>query len=129
MKWDGVISANSAIALGVQSAVRPSDVHVAGADTLGIPIGSVLIGVLLLLVVIACLYTALKIYVAMRGGKIARGWFWLVSGFGLLGFAQLLLVTSQMGVAPISVTWVDALRVVALVFVLLGVGRIRKLLV
>ena len=129
MRSGGLMVANGALVPGMQSMVRTSEAHTAEAVPLEIPVGSVLLGLLSLLVVLACLYMAFKIYVSLRGGKIAQGWLWFASGFGLLGLAQLLLVTSQVGLVTVSTIWVDLIRICALVFVLFGAGRIRKLLI
>jgi len=115
-----------AIAMG--TAVRSSGGQTDQTASIGFSIGSMLLWVLVLLVLIACAMTAFRIYVAIRGGKIAQGWLWFVVGFGLLGLAQLVLIAAQLGILPVSQLWTDTLRAGAVVVLLIGAGRLRKLL-
>lgn len=115
-----------ATALG--TAVRSSGGQTDPATSVGFSLGSMLLWVLVLLVLIACVMTAFRIYVAIRGGKIAQGWLWFVVGFGLLGLAQLVLIASQLSILPVSQLWTDTLRAGAVVVLLIGAGRLRKLL-
>jgi hypothetical protein len=92
------------------------------------PPGSFLLGAIALLVVFACLLAAIKVYSAIRGGRMGRGWLWLLLGFTGLGGAQLLLFIGQVGLVPLWLVWVDALRLMSLLLLLIGVSRIRKLL-
>lgn len=94
----------------------------------GFSLGALVLGVLTVLVLVACIMTAFKIYVAIRGGKIAQGWLLFVVGFGLLALAQLILLASQVSILPASMTLTDSLRAIALIAILVGAGRLRKLL-
>jgi hypothetical protein len=115
-----------AIAMG--TAVHSSSGQTDQVANVGFSIGSLLLWVLVLLVLVACVMTALKIYMAIRGGKIAQGWIWFVAGFGLLGLAQLVLIATQLGMLPVSQLWTDTLRAGAVIVLLIGAGRLRKLL-
>jgi hypothetical protein len=99
-----------------------------GTESVPFPPGSFLLGAIALLVVFACLLAAFKVYSAIRGGKLGRGWVWLLLGFATLGGAQLLLFIGQVGIIPLWPVWVDALRLVSLLLLLVGVSQIRKLL-
>ena len=92
------------------------------------PPGSMLVQSLALLLIIACVLTGYRFYNAIRGGRLARGWLWVF--FGLVAFAcsQLLLFGSQLGVLPLLLIWVDALRLVSLTFFFVGIGHLRKML-
>ncbi|MEW5701876.1 MAG: hypothetical protein AB1792_06570 [Candidatus Zixiibacteriota bacterium] len=100
---------------------------VESGDT-ALPPGSFLLGALALLVVFACLLAAFKVHTAIRGGRLGQGWLFLTFGFTVLGSAQLLLFIGQVGLVPLWLVWVDALRVVSLLLLLIGVSRIRKVL-
>lgn len=113
---------------GMETMTRSSGVQADQLAGVGPSAGSVLVCVLMLLLLIACALAVFKIYMAVRGGKIAQGWVWFVVGFGLLGLAQLILIAAQIRILPISQVWVDTLRAGALVVLLIGAGRLRKLL-
>jgi len=113
---------------GMETMTRSSGVQADQLAGVGPSAGSVLVCVLMLLLLIACALAAFKIYMAVRGGRIAQGWVWFVVGFGLLGLAQLILIAAQIRILPISQVWVDTLRAGALVVLLIGAGRLRKLL-
>lgn len=92
--------------------------------------GSLFLESIALLVIGACLLVAAKLYRTIRRGKLGRSWLWFLLGFGVLGVAQLLLFGGQLGVVP---SWggglgVDALRLLSLVLLFVGVTRFRKLL-
>lgn len=92
-------------------------------------VGSLFLESMALLVIGACLLAAAKLYSNIRRGKLGRSWLWFLMGFGVLGVAQLLLFGGHLGVLP---TWgglgVDALRLLSLSLLLVGVTRFRKLL-
>ena len=113
---------------GMETMTRSSGVQADQLAGVGPSAGSVLVCVLMLLLLIACALAAFKICMAVRGGRIAQGWVWFVVGFGLLGLAQLILIAAQIRILPISQVWVDTLRAGALVVLLIGAGRLRKLL-
>lgn len=92
--------------------------------------GSLFLESMALLVIGACLLAAAKLYRNIRRGKLGRSWLWFLLAFGVLGIAQLLLFGGQLGVVP---SWggglgVDALRLLSLLLLLVGVTRFRKLL-
>jgi hypothetical protein len=92
------------------------------------PPGSFLLAALALVVIFACLLAAVKLYAAIRGGRLARGWSWFVFGFAAFGIAQLILCGGQVGIIPVWSVWVDGLRLASLALLLIGVSRLRKLL-
>ena len=108
--------------------VQSSSAQASQTAGAGLSAGTLILCVLMLLILVACALTAFKIYVAIRGGKIAQGWLFFVAGFGLLGLAQLVLFAAQTGFIPVSQVWGDSLRAIALVAFLVGAGRLRKLL-
>jgi hypothetical protein len=112
----------------METLVRSSGAQANQPAGVGFSAGTLMLCVLMLLVLIACALTLFKIYMAIRGGKIAQGWLWLVVGFGLLGLAQLVLIAAQVSILPISQLWVDTLRAGALIVLLIGASRLRKLL-
>jgi hypothetical protein len=113
---------------GAGTLVQSSSAQASPPAGAGFSAGTLILCVLMLLILVACALTAFKIYVAIRGGKIAQGWLWFVAGFGLLGLAQLVLFAAQTGFLPVSQMWGDSLRAIALVAFLVGAGRLRKLL-
>ena len=94
----------------------------------GISTGTLIAELAFLVVVGACVLTALKIFVSVRGGSIALGWRWIVAGLGLLGLAQLVLIGQHIGVFSMAELWAESLRVLALLLVFIGAAHIRKLL-
>ena len=95
----------------------------------GTSTGTLVVELAFLLVVGACILTAFKIYVSVRGGSIALGWRWIVSGLGLLGLSQLVLIGQQISFLAMADLWIDSMRVLAFLSIFIGVARIRKLLV
>jgi len=82
-----------------------------------------------LLLVGACVLTAFKIYVSVRGGSIALGWRWILTGLGLLGVAQLALISQELGIVAMADLWINSMQVLAFLAIFVGVTRIRKLLI
>lgn len=97
-------------------------------DTTAFPPGSFLLQAISVLVVIACVLAALKFYSSIRGGRIGRGWMWIFCGFLVFAGAQLLLFGGQLGVLPLLLIWVDALRVVSLLLFFVGINQLRKIM-
>jgi len=114
--------------MGMQTLARSTGAPTEQAAAVSFSLGSLLLCVLMLLVLAGCAMAAFKIYMAIRGGKIAQGWLWFVVGFSLLGTAELFMVAAQLRIVPVSLVWIDALRAVAVVVLLIGTGRLRKLL-
>ena len=100
----------------------------ADATATAYPPGSLLVESLALLVVVACVLTGYRFYNAIRGGRLARGWLWVFFGLVAFAFAQLLLCGGQLGILPLLFLWVDALRLVSLTLVFVGIGHLRKVL-
>ncbi len=103
------------------------------ADTVGtdpsvFPPGSFLMQALSLLIVIACVLAAYKFYSSIRGGRVGRGWLWVFCGFLVFTTAQLLQFGGQLGVLPLLIIWVDALRVVSLLLFFVGINQLRKIM-
>jgi hypothetical protein len=94
----------------------------------GVSTGTLVFELAFLLVVGACILTAFKIYVSVRGGSIALGWRWIVSGLGLLGLSQLVLIGQHAGILVMADLWIDSMRVLSFLSIFIGVARIRKLL-
>jgi hypothetical protein len=90
--------------------------------------GSLLLESLSLLVIAACLLAMVRVYTCIRGGGIGRGWFWFILACVVLGIAQLLLFGGRLGLVSIwdGGVWIEALRLVSLVLLLVGVTRFRK---
>jgi hypothetical protein len=91
---------------------------------------SVVLESLALILVFACILVTFRLYRAIRGGKLSRGWMWFLFGFTVLGASQLMLFGGHIGVVPTwnGGIWVDVLRVFSVVLLLVGVTRFRKLL-
>jgi hypothetical protein len=92
------------------------------------PPGSFLLQAMSVLIVIACVLAALKFYTSIRGGRVGRGWMWVFCGFLVFAGAQLLLFGGQLGVLPLLLIWVDALRVVSLLLFFVGINQLRKIM-
>ena len=114
--------------LGMETLMRSSSVQTDQGAGVGFSTVSLLLCVVMILLLIGCALAAFKIYMAVRGGKIAQGWLWFVFGFALLGTAELILVAAQLRIVPVSQVWIDTLRAGAVVVLLIGTGRLRKLL-
>lgn len=99
-----------------------------GSEASTLPSGSFLLQAIALLVVIACVLAAMKFYTSIRGGRVGRGWLWVFCGFLVFAVAQLLLFAGQLGVLPLLVMWVDALRVVSLLLFFVGINQLRKIM-
>jgi hypothetical protein len=93
----------------------------------GIGTSAVLVGLAFLIVAAACALTAFKIYVSVKGGRIAFAWMWMLAGFCLLGFSQLVLFATQSGFLALTTDWIELMRVFSLVLVLFGAIRLRRL--
>jgi len=94
----------------------------------GVSTSSLVVQFAFLIIVGACILTAFKIYVSVRGGSIALGWRWILGGLGLLGVAQLLLIGQESGFLAMADLWINSMQVLAFVSIFVGVTRIRKLL-
>ncbi len=97
-------------------------------DQSGAPTSTLVVELAFLLVIGACILTAFKIYVSVRGGSIALGWRWIVGGLGLLGLAQLILIGQDIGFLAMADLWIDSMQVLSFLSIFVGVTRIRRLL-
>ncbi len=97
-------------------------------DSSTFPPGSFLLQAIALLIVIACVLASMKFYSSIRGGRVGRGWMWVFCGFLVFAGAQLLLFGGQLGVLPLLIIWVDALRVVSLLLFFVGINQLRKIM-
>lgn len=96
-----------------------------GAD--GLP-GSFLLQTIALLVLIACTMAATRFYTSIRGGRVGRGWLWILWGFTVFSVSQLLVFTAHLEVLSVPSLWIDALRVTSLLLFFLGINQMRKVL-
>lgn len=83
--------------------------------------------IVLLLLVAACLLAVVKVYLSVRGGSIAHGWFFFVLGFAVLGVAQIVLFAGRLGFFTSPDFWVATIRIVAVVVMLMGATRMKRL--
>jgi len=113
-----------AVALCISTTAQAS---LTGEQT-GASTSSLVVQLAFLLLVGACVLTAFKIYVSVRGGSIALGWRWILGGLGLLGVAQLALVGQEIGFLAMADLWTDSMQVLAFLSIFVGVTRIRRLL-
>jgi hypothetical protein len=116
--------ASLAVLLSSQTAAAQADGSFGNTGT------TFLLESMALVVILACVLMTFKLYRAIRGGKIGIGWKWFLFGFSALGVSQLLLFGGHLGVVPIwnGGIWVDVLRIVSVILLLIGVTRFRKLL-
>jgi hypothetical protein len=120
-----IVAACAAIVLATASASADT----AGTTNMSVsPPGSFLLQSLSLLIVIACVLAAFKFYSSIRGGRVGRGWLWVFCGFLVFTGGQLLQFGGQLGVLPLLVIWVDALRVVSLLLFFVGINQLRKVM-
>lgn len=97
-------------------------------DQSGASTSSLVVQLAFLLLVGACSLTAFKIFVSVRGGSIALGWRWILSGLSLLGVAQIVLIGQEIGFLAMADLWIDSMQVLAFLSIFVGVTRIRRLL-
>jgi hypothetical protein len=90
--------------------------------------GSLLMQSIAFLMLIGCTLAAVRFYSAIRGGRVGRGWLWIMWGFTVFAMSQLLILTGHFGFFAVPALWVDALRVVSLVLFFLGINQMRKVL-
>lgn len=89
--------------------------------------GSFILDSIALLVVFAVILITFKIYRSIRGGRAGNSWLWLLIGFSVWSIGQSAYFFGQLGIISHWGIWVQALQVVALLLVLIGVMRFRKL--
>lgn len=99
-----------------------------GASGSIFPPGAFLLQAMCLLIVVACVLGALKLYHAIRGGRVGSAWLWMLVAFTAFALGQLILFGGQLGVIPMLLIWVDALQLIALALFLIGITQLRKLL-
>jgi hypothetical protein len=90
--------------------------------------GSFLLQAVGLLVIVACVLVSFKFYMSIKGGRVGQGWMWVFCGLLVFAGAQLLLLGGQLGVVPLLVIWVDALKVVSLLLFFVGINQLRKIM-
>jgi hypothetical protein len=108
------------------SSVALADVK--GGELSGGGMSVLLVGLAFLAIAAVCTLAAFKVYVSLRGGKLAMSWRWFVAGFGLLGLSQVISFAAQAGLLPLTMGWVELTRVLALALILIGLNRVRKLI-
>ncbi len=120
------------VALGVSlwSNHASADTHTSDGTTSStiFPPGAFLLQAMGLLIVVACVLGALKLYNVIRGGRVGGAWLWMLLAFTAFALGQLILFGGQLGVIPILLVWVDALQLISLAFFLIGITQLRKLL-
>ena len=114
--------------LFVLAATATAVADTAATDSSTFPPGSFLLQAIALLIVIACVLASMKFYSSIRGGRVGRGWMWVLCGFLVFTGAQLLLFGGQLGVLPLLIIWVDTLRVVSLLLFFVGINQLRKIM-
>lgn len=90
--------------------------------------GSMVLQAVALLVALGCVLAALKLHTAIRGGRVAQGWIWVFAGLLVFAAGQAMLFAGQMGFLPLTTIWVDALRVVSLLLLFVGINQLRKIM-
>jgi hypothetical protein len=118
-----------ALGLGLWSVPAWADAHTSDGSAASIfPPGAFLLQAMALLIVVACVLGALKLYNAIRGGRIGGAWLWMLVAFTAFAVGQLILFGGQLGVIPMLLVWVDALRLISLALFFIGITQLRKLL-
>lgn len=90
--------------------------------------GSLLMQSIAFLMLVGCTMAAVRFYTAIRGGRVGRGWLWIMWGFTVFATSQSLVLTGHFGVLTLPELWIDALRVVSLLLFFLGINQMRKVL-
>jgi hypothetical protein len=114
--------------IGFLLAAKVAEATETGDPSSGSTMMVLLVGLAFLLIAAVCTLAAFKVYVSLRGGKLALSWRWFVAGFGLLGLSQMVLFASQAGFLSLTLGWVELTRVLALALILIGLNRVRKLI-
>ena len=88
----------------------------------------VLVNGVILLVVLVCFITAMKIFSLLRGGELASGWQMLAIAFIILCLGQLVELASTLEIVALNQAVVVSVRLAGVILLLLGIVRIKKVL-
>lgn len=75
-----------------------------------------------------CFVVSWRVLAYVRGGRLASAWQWLISAFFLFAAGQGLAFLAHLMFAPLAGHIVIFLRIVGLIFLLVGMIRMRKAL-
>lgn len=124
-----ILTGMVALGVGLWSNSAWADTPTSGGATSSIfPPGAFLLQSMALLIVVACVLGAMKLYNAIRGGRVGAAWLWMLLAFTAFALGQLILFGGQLGVIPVLMIWVDALQLISLALFLIGITQLRKLL-
>ena len=89
---------------------------------------SLALNIVILTGAVACLVIAIRLFILVRGGALARGWQMLAASFATLALGQVLVLMEKLGVfkPPFDIAGLLYLATVALWFV--GLSQTRKVL-
>jgi len=94
-----------------------------GASTTGL----LLIGLILLLVLV-CFFTALKIFSFLKGGEMASAWQILAISFMILIAAEAVRLVEMLNIVNFGETPSMVLRLIGVGTIMVGIARIKKIL-
>lgn len=87
-----------------------------------------LLDFLLLAGILACFVISIKVKSFLRDGELASGWNLFSISFVLLFVAQILSLSSSMGLLSISVSIVSSLRLLFVIFLASGIYFMKRVL-
>ncbi len=89
--------------------------------------GSLVIGMIILVVVI-CIFLALKIFSLLKGGELASAWQLLTIAFVVLLIAEGVQLIDMLNIASLGNTAAMLIRLVGIGAVMIGMLRIKRVL-
>ncbi|MCI0531508.1 MAG: hypothetical protein L0Y74_06125 [candidate division Zixibacteria bacterium] len=85
-------------------------------------------GIAIIFLALCCFYLALKIYSYLKKGELAWSWQMVGLAFLFIGLAQMVEIATNSGWLALTPLAVHILRFLALVLMLLGLQRTKKIL-
>ncbi len=89
--------------------------------------GSLVVGTIILVVVI-CIFLALKIFFLLKGGELASAWQMLAIAFVILLIAEGVQLIDMLNIASLGDTAAMLIRLVGIGAVMIGILRIKRVL-
>jgi hypothetical protein len=89
--------------------------------------GSLVVGMIILVVVI-CIFLALKIFSLLKGGELASAWQLLTIAFVVLLIAEGVQLIDMLNIASLGDTAAMLIRLVGIGAVMIGMLRIKRVL-
>ena len=89
--------------------------------------GSLVVGTIILVIVI-CIFLAIKIFLLLKGGELASAWQMLAIAFVVLLIAEGVQLIDMLNIASLGDTAAMLIRLVGIGAVMIGILRIKRVL-